>query len=97
MVCSGVYPRACDNLCAVLALSPDDADALACKRTLLIKQGAYGEALKMCPADGSAHLFERAYCLFRQGHLAEALALLDAQQAALATGQPGALVRGWWR
>ena len=60
---------------AVLRLVPGDVDTLRCKVALHIELGNFEEALSLAslPAIEAGLGFERAYCLYRQGKLPEAL------------------------
>jgi hypothetical protein len=65
---------------AVLRAQPDDQDAQLVRLAVLVRLGSFDAALTLCgrllPADRAARAFEEAYCLYRLGRPADALALL---------------------
>jgi signal recognition particle subunit SRP72 len=67
----------CDQ---ILALAPEDEDALRAKAATFIHADRSSDALALLalhPALAAQMPFERAYCLYRAARHAEALALLD--------------------
>lgn len=65
---------------AVLKIKPGDGDAVACKIAALIDLGKVEEALLLISSGQELQrrfAFERAYCLYRNGKLQEALSCLD--------------------
>ena len=66
---------------AVLALAPDDADALRCKLVALINTKRFAEALEVCekkPSIAKACAFEKAYANYRLNRHEEALETIEA-------------------
>ncbi|XP_024524468.1 signal recognition particle subunit SRP72 [Selaginella moellendorffii] len=63
----------------VLAVHPDDPDALNCKVVALINSDSFGDALAAIDSAGSVVdlKFEKAYCLYRLGRFAEVLQILQ--------------------
>jgi tetratricopeptide (TPR) repeat protein len=66
---------------SVLALAPDDTDALRCKLVALINLKRFAEALEVCgktPAIAAVCAFEKAYVDYRLYRNAEALEVIEA-------------------
>ncbi|CAA6664168.1 unnamed protein product [Spirodela intermedia] len=78
------YKQAAKVADQVLEAVPGDEDALRCKVVALIKADAIDRALLSIPADTTKGLqdlgFYKAYCLYRQNKLHEALECLEAQE-----------------
>lgn len=65
----------------ILALAPDDTDALRCKLVALINLKRFAEALEVCgktPAIAAVCAFEKAYVDYRLYRNAEALEVIEA-------------------
>lgn len=74
---------------SILALAPNDADALKCRVIVLVQYDEFQQALDAIAASGDVAdelLFEKAYCYYRLGQLEQALAavqgVLDARRLA---------------
>jgi signal recognition particle subunit SRP72 len=79
---------------AVLALAPDDADALRCKLVALINMKRFAEALDVCekkPSIAKVCAFEKAYANYRLNRHEEALETIEA--ARVGGGQTWSTVR----
>jgi signal recognition particle subunit SRP72 len=73
----------CDQ---ILALTPEDTDALCAKVAVCIHADQFGDALALLhahPAVAALLPFEKAYCLYRSSRHKDALALLDDSGAAI--------------
>ncbi len=74
-------PRCAASTQSVLALAPDDTDALRCKLVALINLKRFAEALEVCektPAIAAVCAFEKAYVDYRLYRNAEALEVIEA-------------------
>ncbi|KAL6008051.1 hypothetical protein ACLOJK_033557 [Asimina triloba] len=70
------YDQAVKAADQVLAVAPGDEDAMKCKVVALIKSDKIDHALSLIPASMIDFNFYKAYCLYRQNKLNEALETL---------------------
>jgi len=91
-------PPPLPNKQTVLALSPDDADALAAKAVAHLELGEFDAAHAALSAPTLAEdpgwQLERAYCLYRRGLLREALAALSGTSGGGASNGAGGVAGG---
>lgn len=65
------------NLPQVLAIQPDDKDALQCKVACLLEQGSFEDVLALVSDKNQDLALHRAYALFRLHKIPEALAICE--------------------